>query len=85
MVRVRVSKMKKKKEEVIDTKLEFLKALDNIVKEKNIDNFTNLKKELREKIKSDFCISFIKIKKCEKGEGVRKYLFELNDNKGFVR
>ena len=29
--------MKKKKEEVIDTKLEFLKALDNIVKEKNID------------------------------------------------
>ena len=49
-------------------------------KERNIDNFTNLKKELREKIKSDFCISFIKIKKCEKGEGVRKYLFELNDN-----
>ena len=29
--------MKKKKEEFIDTKLEFLKALDNIVKEKNID------------------------------------------------
>ena len=29
--------MKKKKEEVIDTKLEFLSALDNIVKEKNID------------------------------------------------
>ena len=29
--------MKKKKEEVIDTQLEFLKALDNITKEKNID------------------------------------------------
>lgn len=29
--------MKKRNEEVIDTKLEFLKALDNIVKEKNID------------------------------------------------
>ena len=51
-----------------------------IHKEKNIDNFTNLKKELREKLKSDFTYDFIKIKRCEKGEDVRKYLFELNDN-----
>jgi len=51
-----------------------------IHKEKNIDNFTNLKKELREKIKSDFTNNFITIKRCEKGEDVRKYLFELNDN-----
>lgn len=50
-----------------------------IHKEKNIDNFTNLKKELREKLKSDFNIDFISIKKCEKGEGVRKYLFSLLD------
>lgn len=50
-----------------------------IHKEKNIDNFTNLKKELREKLKSDFNIDFINIKKCEKGEGVRKYLFSLLD------
>lgn len=51
-----------------------------IHKEKNIDNFTNLKKELREKLKRDFTYDFIKIKRCEKGEDVRKYLFELNDN-----
>ena len=51
-----------------------------IRKENNIDNFTNLKKEIREKIKQDFDIDFIKIKKCEKGKGVRKYLFELFDN-----
>ncbi len=50
-----------------------------IHKEKNIDNFTNLKKELREKLKSDFNTDFINIKKCEKGEGVRKYLFSLLD------
>ena len=48
--------------------------------EKNIDNFTNLKKELRNKLKQDFNIDFIKIKRCENGIDVRKYLFELNDN-----
>ena len=51
-----------------------------IHREKNIENFTNLKKELREKLASDFSIHFITIKRCEKGEGVRKYLFELADN-----
>lgn len=50
-----------------------------IHKEKDIDNFTNLKKELREKLKNDFDIKFINIKRCEKGIGVRKYLFELVD------
>lgn len=50
-----------------------------IHKEKDIDNFTNLKKELREKLKEDFNINFISIKKCEVGEDVRKYLFALED------
>ena len=50
-----------------------------IHQEKNIDNFTNLKKDLREKLKNDFDIKFINIKRCEKGIGVRKYLFELVD------
>lgn len=50
-----------------------------IHQEKNIDNFTNIKKELREKLKNDFTIEYIKIKKCETGEGVKKYLFELID------
>ena len=49
-------------------------------KEYNIDNFTNLKKDLREKLKSDFNTNFISIKKCEKGSLVKKYLFELEDN-----
>jgi len=51
-----------------------------IHKEKDINNFTNLKKELREKIQNDFVFDFIKIKKCEIGEDVRKYLFVLSDN-----
>ena len=48
-------------------------------KEYNIDNFTNIKKELREKIKKDFNTNFISIKKCEEGNLVKKYLFELED------
>ena len=48
-------------------------------KEYNIDNFTNIKKELREKIKKDFNTNFISIKKCEEGSLVKKYLFELED------
>lgn len=48
-------------------------------KEYNIDNFTNIKKELREKLKSDFNTDFISIKKCEEGSLVKKYLFELED------
>lgn len=45
----------------------------------NIDEFTNLKKELREKLKENFNINFIKIKKIEEGTDVKKYLFELCD------
>ena len=48
-------------------------------KEWNVDNFTNLKKDLREKLKSDFNYDFIKIKKKETGNLVKKYLFELID------
>ena len=51
-----------------------------IHKERNIDNFTNLKKELRDKLKEDFNTDFIKIKKVETGNLVKKYLFELSDN-----
>ncbi len=51
-----------------------------IHKEYNIDNFSNLKKELRETLKKDFNTDFIKIKRREIGEGVRKYLFELSDS-----
>ena len=51
-----------------------------IHKEKDIANFTNLKKEIREHLKKDFNTDFITIKKCEVGQMVRKYLFELSDN-----
>jgi len=46
----------------------------------NIDEFTNIKKELREKLKNDFNTNFIRIKKKEEGKLVKKYLFELEDN-----
>ena len=51
-----------------------------IHKERSIDNFTNLKKELREKLKSEFDLDFIAIKRKEEGNLVKKYLFELKDN-----
>ena len=50
-----------------------------IHREKEIDNFTNLKKELRDNLKNNFKMNFIEIKKLEIGENVRKYLFELED------
>ena len=50
-----------------------------IHRERNIDNFSNLKKELRDKLKADFTYDFIKIKTIETGDLVKKYLFELND------
>ncbi len=49
-------------------------------REFNIDNFTNIKKELREQLKKDFNLNLIKIKKVEEGIDVKKYLFELLDN-----
>ncbi len=51
-----------------------------IHKEYNIDNFSNINKEIRNKLKEDYNIDFIKIKKREDGTGVKKYLFELLDN-----
>lgn len=45
----------------------------------NIDDFSNLKKDLREKLKQDFNLEFISIKKKEEDSLVKKYLFELND------
>lgn len=49
-------------------------------KEKIIDNFTNIKKELREVLKQDFSLDLPKIVKIEKDTLTRKYLFLLNDN-----
>ena len=48
-------------------------------RESNIDNWSNIKKEIREKIKEDFSFDKIKIIKVEKEELTRKYLFELTD------
>lgn len=50
-----------------------------IHKEYNIDNFSNIKKEIRDRLKEDFNTDFIKIKKKEEGTEVKKYLFELLD------
>ena len=50
-----------------------------IKNKRNIDDFTNIKKEIREKLKEDFRLDFISIKKKEEGNLVKKYLFELKD------
>ena len=50
-----------------------------VKRENNVDNWSNLKKELRDKIKEDFKFDTIKIIKVEKDELTRKYLFELVD------
>ena len=46
---------------------------------KNIDEITDIKKDILEKIKSDFSFEMIKIVKVEKDDDTRKYLFELVD------
>ena len=46
----------------------------------NIDEFSNLKKELRDKLKEELSFGFIKIVKKEEDDLTKKYLFELNDN-----
>ena len=46
----------------------------------NIDEFSNIKKEIREKIKNDFSMDYIKISKKEEDDLVKKYLFELSDH-----
>lgn len=45
----------------------------------NIDEFSNIKKEIREKLKTDFTTDLIKIVAKEEDHLVKKYLFELND------
>jgi len=46
---------------------------------KEIEEMTNIKKEIREKLKEDFKISTPKIIKREKDTDTEKYLFELED------
>ncbi len=46
----------------------------------NIDEFSNLKKDIRERLKQDFNVDFIKIQKKEVGDDTEKYLFKLQDN-----
>ena len=48
-------------------------------RENDVNNWSNIKKEIRDKIKSDFKFDKIKIVKIEKDELTRKYLFELID------
>lgn len=47
---------------------------------KDIDEFSNIKKEVREKLKSEYTTSLISIIKKEEDNLVKKYLFELSDN-----
>ncbi|MBQ4583562.1 MAG: 23S rRNA (adenine(2503)-C(2))-methyltransferase RlmN [Bacilli bacterium] len=49
-------------------------------KEWSSDNFSNLKKEVRDKLKDDFVFSKIEIVKKEEDELTKKYLFKLEDN-----
>ena len=46
----------------------------------NINDFSNLKKELREKLMKELSFEFIKIVKKEEDDLTKKYLFELHDN-----
>ena len=48
-------------------------------RENNINNWSNIKKEIRDKINEDFTFDIIKIIKIEKDDLTRKYLFELVD------
>lgn len=46
---------------------------------KTIDEMSNIKKEIQEKLKNDFCLDLPKIIKIESDTDVEKYLFELKD------
>lgn len=46
----------------------------------NIDDFSNIKKEIRERLKNDFSTNKIEIVKRQSDEGTYKYLFRLEDN-----
>lgn len=48
-------------------------------RENNLDNWTNLKKEIRDKINKEFKFDIIKIIKTESDSLTKKYLFELID------
>ena len=50
-----------------------------IHKERNIENWSNIKKEVRDNLKQDFSVVSPKIILCEKDTLTRKYLFELED------
>lgn len=45
----------------------------------NIDEFSNIKKEIRERLKNDFNLHFIEIEKKEEDALTKKYLFRLHD------
>ncbi|MBR1413610.1 MAG: 23S rRNA (adenine(2503)-C(2))-methyltransferase RlmN [Bacilli bacterium] len=49
-------------------------------KEFNVDDWSNIKKDIREKIKEDYSLDFIKIVKKEEDNLTKKYLFELSDS-----
>jgi len=48
-------------------------------KEQNADKFSNIKKEIRDKLIKDFNFYFIEIVKKEENELTKKYLFKLKD------
>lgn len=50
-----------------------------IHKEKNILNFSNIKKEIQNRLLQDFNTDFIKIEMVLEGDNVKKYLFRLID------
>ena len=47
--------------------------------EYNINNFSNIKKDIINKLKSDFTTEFIIIEKVLEGQDVKKFLFRLLD------
>ena len=49
-------------------------------REFNIANFSNIKKEIRDKLEQDFTTDFITIEKKESEDLTKKYLFKLTDN-----
>lgn len=49
-------------------------------KKYDVQEFSNIKKEIRDKINEDFEIKFIKIKREEHDTNTSKFLFELHDN-----
>lgn len=49
-------------------------------REWNIDAWSNIKKEVRERLKNDFDLSFIQMEKKQEDRDTEKYLFRLLDN-----